>query len=140
MKHIRMALLALSLTVAVLGSVLVFVPGQGALAKTPQQAACEAINGAACTEKNSDLSKIIAVIVNTISLVVGMLAIIMIVIAGAKYVISGGDAQKVTSAKNALIAALIGLIIVALAQFMVRVVLNKAETVTKPASLSSTYA
>jgi hypothetical protein len=50
----------------------------------------------------------------------------MIVVGGFRYVTSAGDSTKVGSAKNTILYALIGLIIVALAQIVVRFVLSKA--------------
>ena len=52
-------------------------------------------------------------------------AVIMIIWGGFRYVTSGGDSNKVSSAKNTIIYAVIGLIIVALAQFIVKFVLDK---------------
>jgi hypothetical protein len=49
----------------------------------------------------------------------------MIIWGGLKYITSGGDSGNVTGAKNTILYAIIGLIIVALAQFIVRFVLSK---------------
>jgi hypothetical protein len=45
-----------------------------------------------------------------------------------RYITSGGDSTKVSGAKNTLIYAIIGLIIVALAQLIVHFVLGQAQT------------
>ena len=74
----------------------------------------------------TDLTDVITTVVNIISILVGVLAVIMIIFGGLKYITSGGDSNKITSAKNTIIYALIGLVIVALAQFIVRFVLSKA--------------
>jgi hypothetical protein len=63
-------------------------------------------------------------IINIITIVVGIIALIMILIGGFRYVTSGGDASKVSSAKNTIIYAIIGLVVVALAQFIVKYVLR----------------
>ena len=78
--------------------------------------------------------EILATIINVFSLIVGVAAVIMIIFAGFKYITSGGNQESVKTAKQALIYALIGLIIVALAQIIVKFVLNQA---TNPASSSS---
>jgi hypothetical protein len=52
-------------------------------------------------------------------------AVVMIIIGGLKYITSGGDSGNVTGAKNTILYAIIGLVIVALAQFIVRFVLSK---------------
>ncbi len=54
-----------------------------------------------------------------------MVAVIMIIVGGLRYITSGGSDTSVTSAKNTILYAIIGLIIVALAQIMVRFVLSK---------------
>jgi hypothetical protein len=63
---------------------------------------------------------------NTLSVVVGIVAVIMIMVSGIRFVTSGGDAQKVASAKNGLLYAVIGLAVAALAQIIVQFVLKKA--------------
>jgi hypothetical protein len=81
------------------------------------------------TTSSADLNDTIASVVNIISIVVGVVAVIMIIWGGLKYITSGGESGKITSAKNTIIYALIGLVIVALAQFIVRFVLSKATDV-----------
>lgn len=65
-------------------------------------------------------------IVNFMSILVGVVAVIMIIVGGFKYITSGGDSNKISSAKNTIIYALIGLIIVALSQFIVQFILKNA--------------
>ena len=82
------------------------------------------------------VNKLIANIVNIFSVVVGVVAVIMIIIGGFRYITSGGDSGNVTSAKNTILYAIIGLVIVALAQFIVKFVLAKATGIdTSNASL-----
>ena len=76
------------------------------------------------------LTNIIKLIINIISVVVGVVAVIMIVFGGLKYITSGGESSNVSSAKNTILYAIIGLVIVALAQFIVRFVLDKSITAT----------
>jgi energy-converting hydrogenase Eha subunit B len=77
----------------------------------------------------TDITDIITTVVNIFSIIVGFLAVIMIIWGGLRYITSGGDSGKITTAKNTIIYALIGLVIVALAQFIVRFVLAKASEV-----------
>ncbi len=81
---------------------------------------------------NSDLKSLAGKVVNLISLIVGIVAIIMIIYGGFRYITSGGDSGRVGNAKNTLIYAIIGLIIVALSQFIVHYVLTAAETSVTP--------
>ena len=80
-------------------------------------------------EPPSTLDSIIKNILQILSIVVGLAAVIMVIIAGLKYITSGGDAEKVKGAKNTLIYALIGLVVVAFAQIIVHFVLTQ---VSKP--------
>lgn len=77
------------------------------------------------TDPGAKVNDIIKLIINIFSLVVGVVAVIMIIIGGLKYITSGGDSGNVTGAKNTILYAIIGLVVVALAQFIVRFVLSK---------------
>jgi len=83
-----------------------------------------------CQTNGSDtnLSALAAKVVNLLSIIVGVVAVIMIIIGGLRYITSGGESGSVSGAKNTLIYAIIGLVIVALAQFIVHFVLNNVTT------------
>jgi len=91
-------------------------------------------NGGNCTineqQATQGLDNLIRDIVNIVSIIVAIVAVIMIIIGGFKYITSGGDSGKVSSAKNTIIYAVVGLIVVALAQFIVKFVLSKATGLT----------
>ncbi|MBW3568753.1 pilin [Candidatus Parcubacteria bacterium] len=96
--------------------------------------ACSAV-GAANSKGNCDqkalnassksLSQTLSNVINVLSILVGIAAVIMLIISGLRYVVSGGDSGGITSAKHTFIYALVGLIIVALAQAIVKYVLNR---------------
>ena len=73
-------------------------------------------------------------ITNTILYIVGIVAVIMLIIGGIKYVISGGDAKKVTDAKNTVLYAIIGLIITFLAFAIVNFVISALPSSDKQES------
>lgn len=88
------------------------------------------------TGQNTDISSgstgvtnLITSIVNIFSLIVGMVSVVMIIYGGFRYITSGGDSGKVTGAKNTIIYAVIGLVIVVLAQVIVKFILDKATTI-----------
>lgn len=86
--------------------------------------------GSTCTNKNTqqgttNINNIIHTVINIFSLIVGVVSVIMIIIGGLRYITSGGDSNNVSGAKNTIIYAIIGLVVVALAQFIVQFVLNK---------------
>lgn len=72
------------------------------------------------------VNKIIQLAINLFSLIVGVAAVIMVIVGGLKYVTSSGDSGNINSAKNTILYALIGLVVVALAQIIVKFVLDKA--------------
>lgn len=61
---------------------------------------------------------------NTLSLVAGIAAVIMIIVAGLKFITAQGDAGAVATARTSMIYALAGLVIVSLAQVIVHFVLS----------------
>jgi len=67
----------------------------------------------------------IRLVINVFSLVVGVISVIMIIIGGLKYITSGGESSNITGAKNTILYAIIGLVVVALAQVVVKFVLEK---------------
>lgn len=76
------------------------------------------------------LDNTVANVVNLISLVVGVAAVVMIIVGGFRYITSGGKQESVVAAKNTIVYAVIGLVIVALAQVIVRFVLNETADST----------
>lgn len=72
------------------------------------------------------VNSLIKTVINIFSIVVGVVSVIMIIIGGLKYITSGGDSGNVTGAKNTILYAIIGLVVVALAQIIVKFVLAKA--------------
>jgi uncharacterized membrane protein len=78
----------------------------------------------------SKLNTLIKNIINIFSILVGIVAVIMIIVGGFRYITSGGDSGNVTTAKNTILYAIVGLVIVALAQFIVRFVLEKSTNLT----------
>lgn len=65
------------------------------------------------------------IVINIVSFIVGVAAVISIIVSGMKFVIANGDSNAVAQARGSLIYALIGIVIVVLAQSIVVFVLNK---------------
>jgi len=79
---------------------------------------------------DSSIGTLAASIVRIFSIIVGAVSVIMIIYGGFRYITSGGDSGRVGNAKNTLIYALIGLLIVAIAQLIVHFVLNQANNIS----------
>lgn len=75
------------------------------------------------------LNDLLAKVINIFSAVVGVIAVLMIIVGGLRYITSGGDSGKVSAAKTTIIYALVGLVVVALAQLIVHFVLNQANAI-----------
>jgi cytochrome bd-type quinol oxidase subunit 2 len=82
------------------------------------------------TGTGQKLNHILTLVINIFSLIVGVVAVIMIIIGGLRYITSGGESSNVSTAKNTIIYAIVGLVIVALAQFIVHFVLAKVNSNT----------
>ena len=62
-------------------------------------------------------------IINIALFIIGALAVLMLIIGGIRYTISGGDTAAVTAAKNTILYAIIGIIVAILAYAIVNFVL-----------------
>lgn len=63
-------------------------------------------------------------IVNVLLFIIGAISVIMLIIGGIRYTLSGGDSGAVTSAKNTILYAIIGLVVAFLAFAIVNFVLG----------------
>ena len=81
---------------------------------------CEDDGGSA-----TEVDNIIQTAIDIISIAVGIVAVIMIIIGGFRYVTSNGDSGAVTGAKNTILYAVVGLVVVAVAQIIVRFVVGE---------------
>ncbi len=137
--RIKTLIIALSLGLGILAPLA--IPAVVSAAATPNnitKGLCDGVTdatgnaGQGCytTDPNGQgsLKALAARIISIISIIVGIVAVIMIIYGGFRYITSGGDSGRVGNAKNTLIYAIIGLIIVALAQFLVHFVLTTATT------------
>lgn len=67
---------------------------------------------------------IFTTISNVMLFIVGAISVIMIVIGGLRYVISGGNTTNVTAAKNTILYAIVGLVISMLAYAIINFVIS----------------
>ena len=110
-KKIHLIIVALAVSLGVSGAI---------LAPTATYAACT--SAADCVQDGADKAggkssntadpkEIIQTIVRILLFLIGAVSVIMIIIGGFRYVISQGDSGAVTSAKNTILYAVIGLIV-----------------------------
>ena len=96
--------------------------------KTAKALVLEGSSQAGDNCSDTGVTNIGSLVVNTLSIVAGVAAVIVVLLAGFKYITAAGDSGKITSAKNTLVYAIIGLVIAALAQVIVRTVFTTANS------------
>ena len=67
---------------------------------------------------------IFTTIVNILLFIIGALSVIMLIIGGIRYTVSGGNQSAITAAKNTIMYAIVGIIIAVLAFAIVNFVLS----------------
>jgi hypothetical protein len=63
-------------------------------------------------------------IINSLLFIVGFLSVIMLIFGGFRYIISGGNQATVTSAKNTILYAIVGLVIAIFAYAIINFVIS----------------
>lgn len=80
---------------------------------------------AICKDKNANIMDSVKVIVNTLLYVLGAIAVLMIIVGGIMYTISGGDAASVKKAKDMILYSVVGVVVALLSYAIVNFVLSK---------------
>ncbi len=126
---------AITKLVLVMGLSMVVVSGLATpVSAELSDAACEGFqealgSGGGCGDTGGEqINSTLETVINIMSVIVGIISVIMIIIAGFKYVTSNGDSGSVSGAKDTIIYAIVGLVIVAIAQFIVQFVLGQITT------------
>ena len=123
--------LATLLIVLGLGTTFAFAGAPSSVSAAAKDEVCQGVGavsgakGCATADGQPTIDTLVKSVLKILSWVVGVISIIMIVIAGFLYVTSNGDAGKIGTAKNTLIYAIVGIVIVAFAQAIVQFVLGR---------------
>lgn len=88
------------------------------------QSGADAARGSDQTANLFGQTGIFRTITNVLLFVLGAISVIMIIIGGLRYVISGGNATAVTAAKNTILYAIVGVIVALLAYAIINFVLD----------------
>lgn len=99
-------------------------------AQASEKAACEGLggrfSGGKCSVTNQpDIETIIARVIQVMSAIAGVAAVIMIIISGFRFVTANGDSNTVAAARRTLMYALVGVIVVAVSQTIVWFILDE---------------
>jgi hypothetical protein len=87
----------------------------------------EGVDSAKGADQATDLfgvDGVFTTITNVLLFVIGAISVIMIIIGGIRYVVSGGDSANVTAAKNTILYAVVGIIVAILAYALVHFVVT----------------
>jgi hypothetical protein len=87
------------------------------------QKGVNAIGGNEPGNRAGAFTNLLAAIINILLFIIGAIAVIMIIIGGIRYTTSNGDQAQVTSAKNTILYAIVGLVVAIMAFAIVNFVL-----------------
>ena len=121
-RHITAITSTLGLALSIFASILL-APTSFAFTLSIQDGA----NSAKGVNQATDLfgnTGIFTTITNVMLFIVGAISVIMIVIGGLRYVVSGGNSSNVTTAKNTILYAIVGLIIAIMAYAIINFVIG----------------
>lgn len=121
------------------GMIVIFVFVFALVASPAASATCDVHNmsiasGADCAQGNGQPSQLVGNggifnrITSILLFVVGALAVVMLIFGGIRYIVSGGDQNNVTAAKNTILYAIIGIIVALLAYAAVKFVTTSLLT------------
>ena len=123
-RNVRIGL-GISLVVLMTGILLILeTPVLHAVSNMTIQDGVNAARGAAQPTDLFGTYGIFTTVTNTLLFVVGALSVVMIIVGGLRYVVSGGNSTAVTGAKNTILYALVGVIVAFLAYAAVNFLLN----------------
>ncbi len=66
-------------------------------------------------------------VINIITAIAGFVAVIMIIVAGLQMITSSGKPEKISSARNTIIYASVGLIVIALARIIIGFIISRVS-------------
>ena len=123
-KKFQLFIAALAVTLGVSGAVLAQATTYAACS-SPADCVQDGVNKAGGNaSKTTDAGEIIQTIVRVLLFLIGAISVIMIIIGGFRYVVSQGDSGAVTSAKNTILYAVIGLVVAIFAWAIVDFVID----------------
>ncbi len=70
-------------------------------------------------------SGVLTTAISLLSFLLGIVSVLIIIVAAIKFIVSQGDPQKVTTARNTIIYAVVGIFVASIAQVIVAFVLKK---------------
>ncbi|MCL6096888.1 MAG: hypothetical protein M1444_04410 [Patescibacteria group bacterium] len=103
---------------------LLLLSTQFAFAATDVKTCPEGQFSVLCNFTSASFGPIVGIVINILFVIAVIIALVFLIYGGIKWIISGGDKSALDSARNHIVAAIIGLIIVFLAYFVIQVILG----------------
>lgn len=122
MKKIKIAFISIIAAAGLVATPLLQPMYAGATAADEISSGVEAAGGD--EQSSKPLDETVKDIINVMLFIVGILAVIMIIYGGIRYVISTGDQAKVTAAKNTIMYSIVGLVVAIVAYAIVNWVIG----------------
>ena len=121
----KLAITIITSVLSVVGLVTAFATPTFAACSNPKNCVSSGVDSAGgSAAKTADPGAIIKSIVNVLLFIIGAVAVIMIIIGGIRYTVSQGDQSQVSSAKNTILYAVIGLLVAIFAYAIVNFVVT----------------
>ncbi len=124
MKRFNNALLTIGLALGVVSGVAVLA---GPADLTYASAAIEIKKGQQATNAGNgqDFTTTVQTVINMLLFIIGLVAVIVIIYSGIKFVLSSGDSNAIKSARDTMLYAVIGLVVAIMAYAVVGWVVSR---------------
>ena len=124
MKRLFLFIIGSIVTVAV-GAALLGAPVGAQLGQGGAQGGVDAARGEGVpTNLTNGDDSLVSKIINVMLYAIGVVSVVMLIIGGFRYVVSGGQKEAVTAAKNTILYAIIGIVVAILAYAAVNFVIS----------------
>lgn len=123
LKKIQSLIVAIALAAGI-GTV-AFAPATYAACSSASDCVQDGLDATGGSGSKASASDIIALVVKVLLFIIGAISVIMIIIGGLRYVVSQGDSGAITSAKNTILYAVVGLLVALFAYAIVNFVVER---------------
>lgn len=125
-QHITKQLAVIAVVIATM-SAIIFFSAHVSAAPVDVLQTCDA-GSAVCkgtADSNTTVYGLLKNVINLLLTIIGIIAVITIVVAGIRYVTSGGDSAQTKNARDTILYALVGLVVAMLAFPLTNWVINQ---------------
>ena len=124
-KFINPLVLSVSILAIFVGLMTLLGPDTALAANTNEvKNGVNSVGGSDPGNGSAAFTNLLQSIINILLFLIGAIAVIMIIIGGLRYVISGGDQGAITGAKNTILYAVIGLVVAIMAYAIINWVIG----------------